>query len=121
MITGFDIYLLTRLDAVNILFGIIATVSGLGLVVTLIICIFGKIEDDDRTAETGGKLARIFIPLSILSALCLTLIPSTKEAAAIYLIPKVVNNAQVQQVPENALKLLNAKMQEWLKGLEDKK
>ena len=41
-------------------------------------------------------------------------IPSTKEACAIYLIPKIANNEQVQKIPENALRLLNAKLEEWI-------
>jgi hypothetical protein len=57
------------------------------------------------------------------SALLLVFTPTLKEAAVIYLLPKVVNNEQVQELPENALKLLNGKMNQWMDeqlGLNDK-
>ena len=49
-----------------------------------------------------------------------TLVPSTKEFAAIYLIPKIANNEQVQKVPDNLLKLLNAKLEDWINDVGKK-
>lgn len=43
-------------------------------------------------------------------ALMKTFIPSTKELVAIYGIPKVVNNEQIQAIPEKLLEFANIKL-----------
>jgi hypothetical protein len=50
-------------------------------------------------------------------SLIVCLIPSTRSAIAIWAVPKVINNEQVQALPNNALKLVNAQLQEWLKDV----
>ena len=45
-------------------------------------------------------------------------IPSTKQMIAIITIPKIVNNEQVQEMPDNALKLINKKLREWAEDTE---
>jgi hypothetical protein len=47
--------------------------------------------------------------------------PSTKEMVAIYMIPKIVNNEQVQKLPDNAMKFLNGKFEEWINDMAGKK
>ena len=51
------------------------------------------------------------VVLWILAALC----PSTKEMAAIYLIPKIANNQHIQQIPDKALTVLEKYLDEWIK------
>jgi hypothetical protein len=57
----------------------------------------------------------------ILSLMVAVFIPSTKEYVAIYLIPKIVNNEQVQQIPEKAMTILNSKLNEWITDQHKKK
>ena len=57
----------------------------------------------------------------ILSLMVAVFIPSTKEYVAIYLIPKIVNNEQVQQIPEKAMNILNSKLNEWITDQHKKK
>jgi cytochrome bd-type quinol oxidase subunit 2 len=117
--TGFDIYLFTRLDAIRdflifplVIFLMSLTASGIMWIIAIT-----ADEEEEKYCGIGKKLTKLSASIVLLASLMLTFIPSTKEYAAIYLIPKVVNNEQVQQVPENALKLLNAKLQEWLKDI----
>jgi hypothetical protein len=49
------------------------------------------------------------------------LIPTTEEMAAIYLLPKIANNEQVQQVPDKAMQLLNGKLDEWIADVRGEK
>lgn len=56
----------------------------------------------------------IFVPLRIFT-------PTTKQAAVIYMLPKIVNNEQVQKIPANFVKVLNTKMEEWLGQFEPAK
>lgn len=64
--------------------------------------------------EESRDILKKYIKLSVfavvLGALLTTFIPSTKELVAIYAIPKVVNNEQVQAIPEKLLELANLKL-----------
>lgn len=54
----------------------------------------------------------------IIGAIGVTFIPSTKQAIAIITIPKIVNNEQIQEMPDNALRLINQKLKEWAEETE---
>ena len=45
-------------------------------------------------------------------------IPNTKQMIAIITIPKIINNEQIQDMPDNALKLINKKLKEWAEETE---
>lgn len=47
--------------------------------------------------------------------------PNTKQFAAIYLIPKVVNNEDVRAMSGDAMKAMRLKFREWLDSLEPQK
>ena len=113
------VYWITRLDAIrNVSIGVAISLA----ITVIVLFIVGFSYCGDNTSTQEDKkiqrqyrrvAARCVCPLVFLLFL-ITFIPSTKEACAIYLIPKIVNNEQVQKVPENALKLLNAKFEEWI-------
>lgn len=105
--SGWLIYWITRLDAIQILFIVATMLCGMGVLVSMA---FYDLEE----WKPGKVWARRFLLIAIIPALGLVFVPSTKEAAAIYLIPKIANNEQVQKVPEQALRLLNAKLEEWI-------
>lgn len=114
--TGWEIYWFTRLDAIHRFF-----------VITLIVLSIAIPSVGMMAHMEGfwGKVRKwIFAGLiiAVISGLGLMFIPTTKEAAVIYLLPKIANNEQVQKVPENFVKLLNTKMEEWMKDTikEDK-
>lgn len=118
MITGMDIYLVTRLDNIietNIVFSVL---SFMGMITTSLLALT-MVYDWSDIKKYFKLCAGVFIITSLIGLM----VPTSKEAAAIYLIPKIVNNEQVQKVPENALKLLNTKMEQWINdmGKEDKK
>jgi hypothetical protein len=132
-------YWITRLDAVNGLMSAVAIIAAIGIVAGVIIYFIEQSElrsdlrrlnraphDDDYQAwvETDKLLLslmmrciKISIPCFIVSCIILTVIPTTKQAIAIWAVPKVINNEQVQALPDNALKLVNAQLQEWLKDV----
>jgi hypothetical protein len=87
------------------------------LVVLASMLMLGPIIINVVFEDDGGKyrksLLGVFV-LCVIVAIGGSLIPSTKEAAAIYLLPKIVNNEKVQKLPENFTNLLNAKMEEWI-------
>ena len=106
IMTWFDVYLFTRLDNINFFFVMICMLS----IVIGCITVLGE-----KMVKRGWIW---FAAIALISGVLSCLIPTTKEAAAIYLIPKLANNEQVHAIPENALKLLNLKFQAWIEEME---
>ena len=119
MITMWTLYLL------NVLFDlsqvIIIPIFFSGFLVAF--GVVGKFVDEDIYQCVADYMKTALITL-IVCVSVLILIPSKKEALAIYIIPKVLNNQQVQELPENALKYLNVffkkEIAEITNGLEEK-
>jgi hypothetical protein len=118
MITSWDIYWITRLDGIG---EMLAGIAAIGFMVMVCTAIFYAFWIDDKCREERGPhwkryrmaLATLFC-VSFMGVSLRIMTPTTKEFAAIYLLPKIANNEQVQKVPENLLKLLNTKMEAWI-------
>jgi len=116
MITMWDVYWITRLDGFNTLFVVIVIAIGMALMFGSIpVCVEELWKEDNW--KFIKRLYKIGICLFVASLLGLAFTPSTKEAVAIYIIPKIANNEQVQKLPDNAFKFLNKKFEQWV---EDK-
>lgn len=113
MITSWDIYWLTKLDSLQGAFVLFSVFFGLML--AAFVCFMEDIEGYKKT-----KIA--FIIMFVFFLMGSVFIPTSKEMAAIYLIPKISNNTGFQKVPENLVKLLNSKMEAWMEEtLKEKK
>jgi hypothetical protein len=44
-------------------------------------------------------------------------VPTTKEVAAIYMIPAITSNSDMKAIPANLAKLLNAHLEDWINDL----
>ena len=69
-------------------------------------------------AKIGVIASGVIFILTIFPAI---FFPGTKEACVIYLLPKVSNNEQVQQVPDKLLAIMNKKLDEWVEDVRGKK
>jgi len=122
-------YWITRLDAISGLFVFFAVMAGIFLFAFLVMSIYHLSESEERYNNDENRLAHIhkakswvkFAKISgvtlVVMSLIACLIPSTRSAIAIWAVPKVINNEQVQALPDNALKLVNAQLQEWFKDV----
>lgn len=96
-ITQFQMYLITSLDAFMtafIMFGIVGA-----FVVAMIGCEYRRVF--------------WFMPIPLISIVLGVLTPSTKQMAAILIVPAIVNNEEVQKLPNSILGLAD----EWLEEL----
>ena len=110
MITSWDIYWITRLDSINgglIAFALTAGIGG------LISVLFGHLEDEGTAKKLG--IAGVIVGLFLSAAAVLT--PTTKQYAAIVMLPKIANNEQIAELPENAAALLNKQLKAWVDDL----
>jgi hypothetical protein len=108
------IYWFTRLDVLYIL-GVVTLILSISSIVSLFF-LAGADEIDFNKAYTYIK--RYSLLSLILGIFIVIFVPTTKEAAAIYLIPKIANNEEVSKIPDNALKLLNKRLEEWIDAIQ---
>lgn len=119
MITMMDVYWITRLDGLAVFFTV-TTILSVFILVGLIVD--GNIVEDDWLHHK--KLVITLSAVLLVATFGLVFIPKTNEAIAIYLVPKIANNEQVQKLPDNAMRFLNDGLEAWIKGLmlnKDKK
>lgn len=142
MITTSEMYWLTRLDAIHNLFGEISAISvvivlcagALGLFLFLLkhfagnksYELFSHMKDEtfEATKARFGRIARgcLFVVFACVATLLLTdathsLLPTTKEMAAILIVPKIANNEKVQDCGNRLYDLAV----EWMDALKPKK
>ena len=117
MITGWEIYWITRLDALCVFFFL----SGVTFIVCapLVAIFLDDFFDAGRKKRAMGVAVSLVVGIAFLIVAVMT--PTTNQAVAIYMIPKIVNNEQVQKLPDNAMKFLNGKFEEWINGMVEKK
>lgn len=124
MITESFIYWITRfdhlynfLDGISIICTILTTICISGFIITFI----GKYVDPyENVRETLANLNKLlgkysivcFVLISLVN-LSLVFLPTTKEIAAVYVIPKIANNEKMQNIGSELIDLA----QDWLKEL----
>lgn len=116
MITTSEMYWLTRLDDINFALGLFSILGG---VATFLLYIFGAIEYEDAPDRRRQvwQIAGRALSSVILALIVGTFIPTTKEMAAILVIPKIVNNEKVQDAGNKLYDLAV----EWLEALKPEK
>lgn len=129
MIQWYHIWLFTRIDSIKDYFGGVEFF----LVFASIIIVIGTLMvncSDEAKEDMGAGASKFFsskwkwiiVFLAFINPLVNRMIPTQKEFAAIYLIPKVVNNEKVQQIATNVgtstvnlSQIFLTKTEDWLK------
>lgn len=109
-LSGWTIYWVTRLDNIRSVLLLITT----GSVISIIIAMISRVESGEKQYT---KFAILFASATIVAASVIMLIPSSKEMAAILIIPKLTQNEQVQKIPGKLLTLAD----EWMEELRPEK
>lgn len=114
-ITMWQMYWITRLDDIGTALAVIIALSGITAIFTLInACGFSDAEVwNPEKAVYFYRTVMFFMAILMFE----TLIPDSKSMAAILIVPKIVNNEQVQQMPSKIMDLAT----EWLEALKPKK
>lgn len=114
-ITPYQMYWLVKLDNIQGFLGTLAfLVFALGAVFTF--RDFGAFDRNVGFYRDRWLWVFSWIPGAILGAVAV-LIPSTKQMAAIVIVPAIVNNQKVQELPNKLLDL----GYEWIEDLKPKK
>ena len=111
-LTGWDIYWITRLDSIKAALQALIMIGGVSG--ALGIFIYGVSEGH---AKEAGVFAKCVLPLAAVLIVLSAFVPSTRSAAAIAVLPAIVNSEAVQQLPAE----LTTLAKEWLIELRPKK
>ena len=109
------LYFIIILDAISSTCNTTAIISGIlfTLMGAVYIVNYDKAVEDDRKVRIAIKpwMYLLSIVFSITTFLAI-IVPTTKQAAVIYCLPKIVNNEQVQEIPDKLLELSNTWLDE---------
>ncbi len=110
-------------------FEIFAIFSGIFLFIAVVIKIVATAEHDWDEEKYGGLwttirkgLTRALIGCTLIALfmdLGAVFIPNVKQAAAIYIIPKIIQNQDVTEIPENIAKLANEGLKELIDYIKE--
>lgn len=122
MITPTQMYWLTRLDGINQALGMLLLIILLVCSAMTIIGMMLRADNCERDTEydTGKKLHKAAIWLVcpfLLTLVCYVLTPTTREAAAIVVVPAIANSEKVQDIGNGLYDLCV----EWLDALKPEK
>lgn len=102
-ITPFEIYLVMQMDSFCVLFSVLFLfMGGLALASVFVVC---EYDTENKRRTLFKKVLMVTATLSVVSLLLAVFIPSSKTVAAMYVVPKIVNNENVQKIPDEMLQL----------------
>lgn len=109
MITMTELYLFTRLDGLR---GLILAVAVVTAMIAALSCILNGIylAENGKPLFSWNLIAIPIVSIFILSFACV-LIPTTKEAAFIYIVPKIANSKFAQEIPSDMHDIKDLAMQ----------
>ena len=117
MITPWQIYWLTRLDGIDTILGLIIAVGLLSIIgLSLFWAMFTFDENEEVPPKLAKVIKRIFLLIIPVVILC-ALTPTTKQMAAIIVVPKIANSETVAELGDG-IKTLAV---EWMEELRPKK
>lgn len=122
MITSANIFWITRLDSFGMFLGFISMITFIASVV-IFFAAFEKAENDtlfvsrfmQKYISFKTCIACFMLFLFVTIGNCM--LPTTKEMAAIIVIPKVANNEKIQELGDGIYQLAN----DWLKEISPNK
>ncbi len=127
MSTELMIYSITFLDKFLEMVEIVIVIGVIGGCVGSVVYTLLKATTDDY--DTGEKKViemidlnfKKFLTIFIVAVLFYVFIPNSKTVSAMYLIPKITDNEQIQEMPEKLLKVMNGHLDKWILDLSETK
>lgn len=111
--TGLQIYLILLLDNVDILLASLIAISGVTILIiaiSYIIMLDGSHTYEEKACTLPKRIKQTNVAAIIifaLSGLGLTLIPTTSDMVKILVIPKIINNKSLKNIPKNMINVAN--------------
>jgi hypothetical protein len=114
---AFTIYLLLKLDSLVAVFILPTIVLGLVCVAFVVLLVASTIDELEEIQKKCCKILKCFLPVFFIFLTLAVVTPTTKQMCAIYLIPKIANNEQIQNIGDKSLTLVEKKFEEWVNDI----
>ncbi len=113
--TAWELYFLLKLDDIQALLIGFSVISGASLFVSAIVL---SVEELWYTRWKIIPISSLIVMLFF--SLTATIIPSTKQMTAVLVVPALINNEKIQELPSELLELLDMGINKAKKSLEEK-
>ena len=120
MITPMQMYWLLKLDDIYMLVSYAAALATGVFVVSFLAYKLAGVDGNKQEQKTSGIAALVSLVCSVLLWCVVTFIPTTKQMAAIYVVPAIMNNEKIQQIGNNTLDVTNQLLNLTKEYLENK-
>lgn len=118
MISPMTIYCIGILDSAINLFGVIISISA-ALTIAFFIRLVSDIDVGRATHTMQKRCFILSLSSLIIFSFLVSFTPSSKLAAAMFIVPAVANNENVQVIGSNGLEVLRKLTEQWLRELEN--
>lgn len=115
--THFELYLLTRLDGIGVVFSILFFLLIVASIITSIwwgFAIHDSCDNDDEDVKKAGKICKRIYKATVIVTIIAVLTPCKKDLAIIYGLEYITNNEEAKKLPDNVLKVINQELEEIL-------
>lgn len=107
MITPMQMYWLLKLDDIGTTFSIIVGASIIIVLISAFLYCISKGAEDEATTKISVHMLILSLICSIIFLILNTFLPTTKQMAAIYVVPAIANNEKIQQIGGKTLDISN--------------
>ena len=120
MISPALIYFIGILDSVSQLFFVIIAISAM-IAVAFFMWLATDADMGRMTHEMQRRCFILSLSSFVIFSILFTFTPSSKLAAAMFIVPAVANNENVQAIGSNSLEALRKLTEQWLRELDGSK
>jgi len=115
---GLIVYLIAVADRLGTATGVCSILCGIAVAIGLFVSLVAA--DDQKASKSALNVSKWFAPYLVISLFLYCAIPSSKALAAVWLLPKVIGNEDVQgtleALPRASRKLLESYIEDVIDG-----
>ena len=112
------IYLFGVLDNLQYVLIPIFVLSAIVILICALYSTSFELGLDESERKAISKTRSLFTKVLCAALLLAIFVPDSKTVAAMYLIPKISENKQLNQIPDKVLNILNKKLDDWVTELQ---
>lgn len=123
MISGWELYVVLKLDSFQAFFEVVGGVGLISSIGGLIVATVASLDYDETTKTIANKARSLLRKTAVIFGLFViagVLLPSTKQAAAILIIPKIATNENVEMISDEAKSLYSLAKEYFLENVKCK-
>ena len=97
-VTPSQIYWISTFDSIIHAGCILGILSLVGAIIGMVMLVYAISDNDDYTGKAGLFAVCVAAPIAIVSISLAVFLPTSRTAAAMYIVPAIANNEKVQDV-----------------------